>query len=55
MLRNFCAGVSTHLGRGLGLLMVTSLPGVNPNPPSGLILVSTAAMRVGRTAGGRHG
>jgi len=41
ILRNFCAGVSTYLGYALGLLRVTSLPGVYPNPPFGLILDST--------------
>jgi len=37
MLRHLCAGVPTHLGQGLGLLRVESLPGVDPNLPSGLI------------------
>jgi len=41
ILRNFCAGVSTYLGYGFGLLRVKSLPGVNPNPPFGLFLDST--------------
>jgi len=41
MLRNFCAGVSTDLGQGLGLLRVKSLPGVNPKARFGLNLDST--------------
>jgi len=35
---NFGAAVFSDLGWGLGLLRVTSLPGVNPNPLFGLIL-----------------
>ena len=41
ILRNFCAGVSTDLGSGLGLLRVQSLPGVNSRSLFGLILDST--------------
>ena len=41
MLRNFCAGVRTDLGQGLGLLRVQSLPGVHPNPFIGQNLDST--------------
>jgi len=40
ILCNFCAGVSTDLGQGLGLLRVKSLPGVNPKR-FGLILGSS--------------
>ena len=51
ILRNFCAGVRTYLGQGLGLLRVKSLPGVYPKPPFVLILDSTVSCR----AGGRRG